>query len=143
MNTLLLSLMLAQAPVLPEVDRTALELQARAEGVLARRNRAAPTTHRQATPQPRVATPVRNAARPAQPATRRPASPIRNASGGGNLDLSAITTICRAAGTQADPANFLATLSRAYAMSADQSAALRTSCAAYLAGRADARDRGY
>ena len=55
------------------------------------------------------------------------------------MDLSAITTICRAAGSQDNPATFLATLSRAYSLSSNESSSLRTSCAAYLAGRADAR----
>jgi hypothetical protein len=55
------------------------------------------------------------------------------------MDLDAITTICRAAGSQADPGAFLAVLGRAYSMTAEQSALLSSSCAVYLAGRADAR----
>ena len=66
---------------------------------------------------------------------RRP----RRVSGGGPLDLAQITTICRAAGNQDDPAGFLARLSSAYSLSSDDSVSLRASCAAYLAGRADAR----
>lgn len=57
----------------------------------------------------------------------------------GLFELDALTTVCRAAGNQRDPRAFLGTLSRAYDLSAAQSQALRGSCAAYLAGRADAR----
>ena len=66
-------------------------------------------------------------------------APVRRAAASSALDLGAITTICRAAGNQADPAAFIARLSRAYALSSDESVSLRSSCAAYLAGRADAR----
>jgi hypothetical protein len=118
--SILLSLLLAQGPVLPEIDRRSLDIQARAERVQ---------------PRPARRRPAAAAAQPRQPAPR-PA--VRPASGGGALDLSAITTICRAAGSQPDPAQFLATLARAYSLSSDQSSSLRTSCAAYLAGRADA-----
>jgi hypothetical protein len=68
---------------------------------------------------------------PARPAPRRTSNP-------GSLDLAAITTICRAAGNQANPARFIARLSSAYGLSAEESDSLRSSCAAYLAGRADA-----
>lgn len=94
-----------------QIDREALDLQARAEAL-----------------QPRT--------RAVQPA-RRPVP--RRASGGNALDLGQITTICRAAGEQTDPATFIGRLSSAYSLSADDSASLRSSCAAYLAGRADAR----
>jgi hypothetical protein len=67
---------------------------------------------------------------------------VRRAAGGGPLDLTSLATICRAAGNQSDPAAFLATLSRAYSMSREESASLRSSCAAYLAGQADARQSG-
>lgn len=143
--SILLSLLLAQARVLPEVDRRALDLQARAEALQTRRpvtpvpasRRTANATvqrrpMQQAAAQPRRAT---------QPQVQRPAS-IRRASGGA-LDLTAITTICRAAGDQADPATFLATLTRAYSLNSGESQSLRTSCAAYLAGRADARVNNY
>ena len=142
--SILLSLLLAQARVLPEVDRRALDLQARAEALQNSR------TPRQTTTTPRRTTPTTTNTNPRQRQTttqarttpvQRPAS-IRRASGGA-LDLSAITTICRAAGNQADPATFLATLSRAYSLSSAEGASLRTSCAAYLAGRADARTNNY
>jgi hypothetical protein len=94
-----------------QIDREALDLQARAEALQ---------------PRTRVARPVR------RPAPRR-------ASGGNALDLAQITTICRAAGEQADPAAFIGRLSGAYSLGADDSTSLRSSCAAYLAGRADAR----
>ena len=113
--SILLSMLLAQARVLPEVDRRALDLQARAEAI--------------------------QSARAPQPQGQRPGA-IRRASGG-SLDLSAVTTICRAAGNQADPAAFLSTLTRAYSLDSNESAALRTSCAAYLTGRADARANNY
>lgn len=115
--SILLSLLLA-GPVLPQVDRRALDVQARAE-------RLQPRTVASATrrPVPRAV----------------PRAGIRPASASTSLDLSAITTICRAAGNAADPAEFLATLSRAYALSSAEGSSLRTSCAAYLAGRADAR----
>jgi hypothetical protein len=57
----------------------------------------------------------------------------------GLFDLETLTTVCRAASSQRDPAAFLATLSRAYGLDAAGSATLRGSCAAYLAGRADGR----
>lgn len=134
----------AQGRVLPEVDRRALELQARAEALqprnAARRSAAAPARQ-----------PASRTANAATPTTQRPAvtrqasasgerpATLRRASTDRTLDLASITTICRAAGNQADPANFLATLSRAYSMNPVESSSLRTSCAAYLAGRADAR----
>lgn len=57
----------------------------------------------------------------------------------GLFELEAMTTVCRAAGSQPDPGAFLATLSRAYGLNAHEATALRGSCAAYLAGRADRR----
>ena len=120
---ILVTAFLAGAAVLPQIDRRALELQSRAEAL-----------------QPRATAaraPVKPAARPAQ----RPL--VHRASAGNPLDLAQITTICRAAGSQADPAAFLATLSGAYSLSNDDSNALRSSCAAYLAGRADARRTAY
>ena len=108
---IILAALLAGKAVLPTIDRDSLELQARAEALQ---------------PRTRTLEPVR------RPAPRR-------ASGGGTLDLAAITTICRAAGSQADPAAFVARLSSAYSLSAEEGDSLRSSCAAYLAGRADAR----
>lgn len=119
--SIFLAMVLSQAKILPEIDRRALDIQARAEAAQPRR-----TTQ-----------PVR---RPAGASTtQRPQ--VRRASGGNSLDLSAITTICRAAGGHDDPAQFLSTLARAYSLSADESANIRTNCAAYLAGRSDARGR--
>jgi hypothetical protein len=93
------SLLLASsAPVLPHIDRAALELQAQAEALQA---------------------------------------PVRS----GGVGLAALGTICGAAANQTDPAEFIATLSRAYRLSPAQGAALRASCAGYLAGRADAGRR--
>jgi hypothetical protein len=67
----------------------------------------------------------------------------RTASTGGRraglFELDAMTTVCRAAAGQRDPRAFLGTLSRAYGLNQAESAALRGSCAAYLAGRADAQ----
>jgi len=142
--SILLSLLLSQARVLPEIDRRALELQARAEALQTRRAASVPATT-PARAKPLVAatqrrTAVRPAAVPPRQAQRLP-SPRR--ASGGALDLSAITTICRAAGNQADPAAFIATLSQAYSLNSSESSSLRTSCAAYLAGRADARVTGY
>jgi hypothetical protein len=151
-----LALLLAQARVLPEIDRRALDLQARAEALQTRRGPAKPeaqvqTQRRPATTAAAVPAPTKPVARPTQQAaapqrrtaapTPRPASIRRAASGG--LDLSAITTICRAAGSQSDPAGFLSTLTRAYSLTSAEGASLRTSCAAYLAGRADARVSNY
>lgn len=114
MVIILTAALLAGSKVLPLIDRNTLELQARAEAL-----------------QPRT-----SMARPA----RRPAT--RRAAGGNALDFAQITTICRAAGNQSDPAAFIGRLSTAYSLSADDSASLRSSCAAYLAGRADARRSG-
>jgi hypothetical protein len=144
--SILLSLLLAQARVLPEIDRRALDLQARSEALQSRaaphRTAAAPvraaprpvTAQRRTNPQA-AANPVRQASQQRMPVLRR--------ASGGALDLSSITTICRAAGNQADPATFLANLGRAYSLSTGESSSLRTSCAAYLAGRADARTDNY
>ena len=107
---LMLTALMAGKAVLPQIDRNSLELQARAEAL-----------------QPRTS----------RPAARRTAP--RRASGGNALDLAQITTICRAAGNQADPAGFIARLTTAYSLSSDDGVSLRSSCAAYLAGRADAR----
>lgn len=100
MSIFLTALLLAPG-ALPEIDRAALDLQARAEAL-----------------QPRVV----------------PAAARR-----GLFDLEAMTTVCRAAANQPDPRAFLATLSRAYGLDQTESATLRGSCAAYLAGRADGR----
>jgi hypothetical protein len=113
----LVTAFLAGATVLPQIDRRSLELQARAEALQPRARTARTTT-------------------PAAP-VRRPI--VRRASAGAPLDLVQITTICRAAGNQTDPGAFLARLSSAYSLSSDDSTSLRSSCAAYLAGRADAR----
>lgn len=108
---IILAALLAGKTILPAIDRETLELQARAEAL-----------------QPRAAV----AASGMRPRPRR-------ASSSGALDLSAITTICRAAGNQTDPASFISRLSGAYSLPADERESLRSSCAAYLAGRADAR----
>jgi hypothetical protein len=149
--SILLSLLLAQARVLPEIDRRALELQARAEALQTRRpiRRCSAQRTARAPAAPVQAQRPATGPCPADPAHGRPhrfgagaperaPAPLRRASGGA-LDLSAITTICRAAGNQADPVTFLATLSRSYSLNGTESGSLRTSCAAYLAGRADAR----
>jgi len=121
-----------------QIDREALDLQARAEMLQPRHHvsqpvrRPAPPVARQIAPPP-----VRQAA--VQPA-RQPL--VRRASVGNPLDLAQITTICRAAGEQDDPAAFIGRLSSAYSLSADDRTSLRASCAAYLAGRADARRSG-
>jgi hypothetical protein len=166
---IMLTAFLAGGQVLPQIDRTALELQARAEALQPRGRHATPArsqqvrsqTARTQAPGPRkpTAEPVRTAAarpqtvrpgpsqtRPAQTASAASASQRRvqprRATSGGPLDLASITTICRAAGNQDDPAGFIARLSTAYSLSADDSTSLRASCAAYLAGRADARRAG-
>ena len=153
--SILLSMLLAQARVLPEVDRRALDLQARAEAIQARRTTPATRTPTQtaATRRPAATHPTTVAAR--RPVQQAAAAQARNSSGnavrpasirrasGGALDLGAITTICRAAGNQADPAAFITTMTRAYSLDNGESQSLRTSCAAYLAGRADARTSDY
>ena len=159
--SILLSLLLSQARVLPEIDRRALELQARAESLQGRpapRRVAAAAPHRAVTPAPRLASVETSLRRVTDAPARRPSpSPVRRAAvqigafrtpagmpmlrraSGGAMDLASITTVCRAAGGQNDPATYLASYSRAYALSGTESSSLRTSCAAYLAGRADAR----
>ena len=106
---IILAALLAGKTILPSIDRQSLELQARAEAL--------------------------------QPVSSRAGARqlLRPASGGSPLGLSSITTICRAAGSQADPAAFVTRLSRAYSLSGDDAQSLRSSCAAYLAGSADAR----
>jgi len=112
---ILLAAFLAAKPALPQIDRHTLELQASAERL-----------------QPHRAAPVR-APQP-QPQRRQ----FRRASAG-TLDFAQITTICRAAGNQRDPASFIAGLASAYALNPGEGASLRASCAAYIAGRDDAR----
>ena len=130
-----------------QIDREALDLQARAEALQPRHHVSQPVRRpapivaaRQPAPQPvrQAPQPVREVA--AQP-VRQPV--VRRASAGNPLDLAQITTICRAAGEQDDPAAFIGRLSSAYALSADDRTALRSSCAAYLAWRADARRGNY
>ena len=170
---IILTAFLAAAQSLP-IDRTALELQSRAEALQPRgrslttapvrpRAQAARTASSRIQPGPaRTArnapaktvdtTPTRTAARPqtVRPGPSRPTQTVsasatqrrtqpRRATSGGPLDLASITTICRAAGNQEDPAGFIARLSTAYSLSDSDSTSLRASCAAYLAGRADAR----
>jgi len=163
---IMLTALLAGASPLPQIDRTALDLQARAEALQPRgrtqsrtvqprratatrapatrtRTAAATPTRSNKASTPPARGPVRVAAAPVRtlvpgPA-RRTTTTARRVSGGGPLDLAQITTICRAAGNQEDPAGFLARLSSAYSLSSDDSVSLRASCAAYLAGRADAR----
>jgi len=171
---IILTAFLAAAQSLP-IDRTALELQSRAEALQPRgrslasaparpRPQAARTASSRMQPGPaRTArnepaktvntAPVRTAARPqtVRPGPSRPTQTVsatsaaqrrtqpRRATSGGPLDLASITTICRAAGNQEDPAGFIARLSTAYSLSDSDSTSLRASCAAYLAGRADAR----
>ncbi|HTU09645.1 MAG TPA: hypothetical protein VMG08_02005 [Allosphingosinicella sp.] len=149
-----LTALLAAAQALPQIDRTALELQSRAEALQPRARTTAPGP-RKPTAEP-VAQPSRTVA--ARPQTVRPGpsrstqtqsanagsaaqrrNQPRRATSGGPLDLASITTICRAAGNQEDPAAFIGRISTAYALSAADSTSLRASCAAYLAGRADAR----
>ena len=121
-----------------QIDREALELQARAEALQPRHHVAQPV-RRIAQPAPRQVAPA-----PVRQATIQPVRQplVRRASAGNPLDLAQITTICRAAGEQDDPAAFIGRLSSAYSLSADDRTSLRASCAAYLAGRADARRSG-
>lgn len=146
---IILTAFLAAAQSLP-IDRTALELQSRAEAL---QPRARTTASPRVQPGPRkpTAEPARTAVRPGptrppqvangMTAAQRRTQP-RRATSGGPLDLASITTICRAAGNQNDPAAFIARLSTAYSLSSEDSTSLRASCAAYLAGRADARRAG-
>lgn len=112
---IILAAFLGGQSVLTEIDRRALDMEARAEARQPRRAAAAPVAR----------TPVR------QPTVRRAAT--------SGLDFAQTTTICRASGTQADPALFLSRISTAYSLSAAQATSLRSSCAAYIAGRNDAR----
>ncbi len=175
-----LTAFLAAGQALPQIDRTALELQARAEALAPRgrrttasaRTQASRTASRNATTPVHAQTVERRRPAPQQvrtaaartqnvrpgPAPRQIApgpsrqtqtvsagntaqrrNQPRRAYSGGPLDLASITTICRAAGNQEDPAGFIARLSTAYSLSSADSTSLRASCAAYLAGRADAR----
>lgn len=127
---------LASAKILPQIDREALDLQARAEALQPRHHIAQPVRRPVAQPAPLF---VRQAP-PRAVATQIVRQPtLRRAAAGGPLDLASITTICRAAGEQDDPAGFIGRLSAAYSLSGEDRTSLRASCAAYLAGRADAR----
>ncbi|MGE0179638.1 MAG: hypothetical protein AB7O91_07450 [Sphingomonas sp.] len=110
---IILAAFLAGNPVLTEINRRSLDSAARVE---AQRPRARP---------------------PAPAPQRRPQ--VRRATTGGGLDFAQITTICRASGTQNNPGQFLSRISTAYSLSTTQASALRSSCAAYIAGRNDAR----
>jgi len=136
-----LTALLVSSKILPQIDREALDLQARAEALQPRTHISRPV-RRPAQPVALVRKPAPQPLRQAtvQP-TRQPAAQptFRRASAGNPLDLAQITTICRAAGEQNDPAAFIGRLSTAYSLSSDDRTSLRSSCAAYLAGRADAR----
>lgn len=154
---IILTAFMAAAQPLP-IDRTALELQSRAEALQPRGRATTSARPRSQAPGPRkpAAEPMRTTISRAQPARVMPGpsrqtqtastgttaqrrTQPRRATSGGPLDLASITTICRAAGNQDDPAGFIARLSTAYSLSDSDSISLRASCAAYLAGRADAR----
>jgi hypothetical protein len=107
MLALTIAALLAGGDVLPEIDRAALDRQARIEA-------------RRSAPQ---------AARPARPA--RPTLLIAN--------RTAVMDLCRAAGSQRDPALFLAGLQNAFNLSPADVAALRDACRSSGAGGADAR----
>jgi hypothetical protein len=150
--SILLSLLLVQAPVLPQIDRRALDLQARAEALQNRRptrNVTPPRAVQAASAKPesrRIRTAAATQQQTVQPQPQpqprsQPPAALRRASGGA-LDLSEITTICRAASNQADPATFLSRLARTRALSAAQSSSLSLGCAAYFAGRAEAPASG-
>jgi hypothetical protein len=138
---IILTAFLAAAQSGPQIDRTALELQARAEALQLRARSQAPG------PSKPVAQSDRASVRPgptrptvvatAPTAVQRRTQPRR--ANTGPLDLASVTTICRAAGNQTDPAGFIARLATAYSLSPGDMTSLRASCAAYLAGRADAR----
>lgn len=135
---IILTAFLAAAQSGPQIDRTALELQARAEALQPRAQ--APGPRRPAAQPDRAAvrpgpSPRQVAAAPT--AVQRRTQPRRATTG--PLDLASVTTICRAAGNQTDPAGFIARLATAYSLSPSDMTSLRASCAAYLAGRADAR----
>ena len=108
---IILAAFLGGQSVLTEIDRRSLATAARTEAQ-----------------RPRTRQPA--------PVQRRPQ--VRRAAVGG-LDFAQITTICRASGTQGNPALFLSRISTAYSLSAGQATSLRSSCAAYIAGRNDAR----
>ncbi len=108
-----LAALLGGQSVLTEIDRSALAAQARIEAR-----------------QPRRIAPVE------QTPVRRPVTRRASTSG---LDFAQTTTICRASGGQTNPALFLSRISTAYSLSAGEATSLRSSCAAYLAGRNDAR----
>jgi hypothetical protein len=113
---IILAAFLGGQSVLTEIDRGSLAAQARIEAR-----------------QPRRTAPV------AQAPVRRPAPRRASTSG---LDFAQTTTICRASGNQANPALFLSRISAAYSLSPGEATALRSSCAAYIAGRNDARRSG-
>ena len=110
---IILAAFLGGQSVLTEIDRRSLDRAARTEAQRPRTRQPAPA-----------------------PVQRRPQ--VRRATAGG-LDFAQITTICRASGTQDNPAQFLSRISTAYSLSATQATSLRSSCAAYIAGRNDAR----
>ncbi|MGQ0660852.1 hypothetical protein [Sphingosinicella sp.] len=115
---IILAAFLGGQVVLTEIDRRALDTQARAEARQPRRAATAPV----------VRAPVR------QPVARRTST--------SGLDFAQTTTICRASGNQTNPALFLSRISTAYSLSPGEATALRSSCAAYIAGRNDARRNG-
>ena len=112
---IILAAFLGGQSVLTEIDRRSLDSAARVEA----------QRPRTPAPTPRV---------PRAPQVRRAAA--------GGLDFAQTTTICRASGTQDNPGQFLSRISSAYSLSAAQATSLRSSCAAYLAGRSDARRYG-
>ena len=115
---IILAAFLGGQAVLTEIDRRALDARARAEARQPRRAAATPI----------VQAPVR------RPAPRRAST--------SGLDFAQTTTICRASGNQANPTLFLSRISTAYSLSPGEATTLRSSCAAYIAGRNDARRNG-
>src|SRR5438105_1098077 len=100
-----------------QLDREALDLQARAEALQPRHHVSQPVRR----PTQSIATVRQPAPQPVRQVAAQPVRPpqVRRASGGNPLDLAQITTICRAAGEQDDPAAFIGRLSSAYSLSAD------------------------
>ncbi|HEV2746738.1 MAG TPA: hypothetical protein VGW34_05515 [Allosphingosinicella sp.] len=107
--TSMIVLLLAGASVFPEIDRAALDRQARAE----------------------AQRPVVRKAAAAKPQPKRPAKVA--------APVYSITAVCRAAGEARDAADFLAAFAHGYKLGTGEAAALRETCSLYFIGKREGR----
>ena len=110
--------LVAASTVLPDIDRSALDRQARAEAARPAPIRA--VASKASTPAPRKAI-----------ARQTPAAPV-----GKRFrldDINEHSAVCRAAGASGDPLGFIEAFGNGYFLSRGETAALAVGCAVYFA----------